>query len=119
MRNAPSLSFRSRATVVCAALGVASALAGAGAMVAPTVAAAADTCPVSQMSTASQPSCWQPFTDGPFNTELSSTPALASNSAAVVSHMTANNWSIGYPGSGYMLGPGSRPCSLPSRQTRR
>src|ERR1700709_219737 len=109
MLNDPSLSIRNRATAICTALGVASALAVGGAMVAPTVASAAGTCPVSQMSSTSQASCWQPFTGGPFNTELSSTPALAPNSAAVTSHMTSYNWSIGYPSSGYSLGPGSRP----------
>jgi hypothetical protein len=78
-------------------------------MITPTVAAAAGTCPVSQMSSSSQASCWQPFSGGLFDTQLSSTPALASDSAAVVSHMTSNDWSVGYPGGGYSLGPGSRP----------
>ena len=46
---------------------------------------------------------------GPFNTELSASPALASNSAAVVSHMNTYNWSVGLPGGGFTLGAGSRP----------
>jgi hypothetical protein len=110
-----SLSFRCRATAVCTALGIASALAGAATMVAPTAADAAS-CSLSQMSSTSQPACWQPFSaglfnGGPFNYELSSNPALAPNSAAVVSHMTSNNWSFGYPGyGGFALGSdGSRP----------
>jgi hypothetical protein len=114
MLNAASSSFRSRATAICTALGAASALAGAGTMVAPTVADAAS-CPLSQMSSTSQAACWQPFAaglfnGGPFNYQLSSTPALAPNSAAVASHMSSNNWTFGYPGyQGFMLGPGSRP----------
>jgi hypothetical protein len=108
-----SLSFRSRATAICTALGIASALTGAAAMVAPTVADAAS-CPVSQMSATSQSACWQPFSaglfnGGPFNYQLSANPKLAPNSDAVVSHMTSNNWTFGYPGyKGYMLGQGSR-----------
>ena len=105
--------FRSRATAICTAIGVASALVGAGAMVTPTAADAAS-CPMSQMSSTSQPACWQPFSaglfnGGPFNYKLSSNPTLAPNSAAVVSHMTSNNWTFGYPGyTGFMLGQGSR-----------
>ena len=108
-----SRSLRSRATAICTAFGIAAALAGAATMVAPTVAAAAS-CPVSQMSSTSQPACWQPFSSGifnggPFNYKLSSNPDLAPNSAAVVSHMTSNNWTFGYPGyQGFMLGQGSR-----------
>src|ERR1700748_2546435 len=103
------LSFRNRATVIGTALGVASALAVGGAMVAPTVAAAAPSCALSGMTSTSQGSCWHPADGGPFNTQLSASPALASNSAAVVSHMNTYNWSVGLPGGGFTLGAGSRP----------
>jgi hypothetical protein len=108
-----SLSFRSRATAIATAIAIGSGLAGAATMVAPTAADAAS-CSLSQMSSTSQPACWQPFSaglfnGGPFNYQLSSKPALAPNSAAVVSHMTSNNWTFGYPGyTGFMLGQGSR-----------
>jgi hypothetical protein len=114
MLNTPRLRFRERAVAfavaLCAALAVAATLAAGGEPGAPAVADAAAPCPLSQMSSGSQPACWQPFSGGPFNVELSSTPALASNSAAVVSHMTANNWWVGMSPSGFSLGVGgSRP----------
>jgi hypothetical protein len=114
MLNDPCHKFRGHSIAVCAALAGTSVLALAGTFVAPTVADAATSCSVSQMSSSSQPACWQPFKaglfdGGPFNTELSATPALAPNSAAVVSHMAAYNWSVGNPGGGFALGAGSRP----------
>jgi hypothetical protein len=50
-----------------------------------------------------------PFAGGPFNTALASAPALAPNSATVVAHMTAYNWSVGLPGGGFTMAGGSRP----------
>ena len=110
-----TVTSRKRIGALCAAA-VSAAMIGAGAMIALTGALGANTCPLSQMSSTSQPACWRPFSaglfnGGPFNYQLSSNPALAPNSAAVVSHMTANNWSFGYPGyHGFALGyDGSRP----------
>jgi hypothetical protein len=109
MLNDPCHKFRDRSVAVCAALAGTSVLALAGTFVAPTAADAATSCSLSQMSTSSEPACWHPFNGGPFNTQLSATPALASNSAAVVSHMAAYKWSVGNPGGGFQLGAGSRP----------
>jgi hypothetical protein len=114
MFNPPGLRFRARPVAISTTLLVAAALAVLGAMVTPTVADAAGSCPLSQVSSGSQPSCWQPFSGGPFNTQLSSTPALAPDSAAVVSHMTAYNWSVGFPGGGFTVAAGSRPLFFAS-----
>jgi hypothetical protein len=102
--------MRKRRIAIGSALAVASALALGATVVLPTVAdSATASCSLSAMSSTSQSACWHPFDGGPFNTELSSAPALASNSAAVVSHMTAYKWSVGYPGGGFTVGGGSRP----------
>ena len=108
MSDAPRPRSRVRLVAAFAALVVAAALAVAGALLTPTIADAAASCPLSQMSSSSQPACWHPFNGAPFNTALSSAPALAPNSAAVVSHMTAYKWSLGLPGGGFTVGAGSR-----------
>jgi hypothetical protein len=114
MFNDAPFKLRDRSAAICAAFGVASAIAVGGVMVAPTVAHAdATSCSLSQMSSSSQPACWHPFSGGAFNTELSATPELAPNSAAVVSHMTSYDWTIGN-GSGFSLGAGSRPVFFAS-----
>lgn len=60
-------------------------------------------CAVSHMTTASQSSCWHPFVAGPFNTELPTDPALASDSAAVVGHMEEYGWSFNGSNLGFSL----------------
>jgi hypothetical protein len=101
--------FRAHLVALTAALVVAVAVAAAGSVVAPTVADAATSCPLSEMSSTSQPACWHSFTGAPFSTALASAPALAPDSVAVVSHMTAYNWSVGLPGGGFTMTAGSRP----------
>jgi hypothetical protein len=101
--------LRAHLVALTAALVVAVAVAVTGAIVAPTVADAAPSCPLSEMSSTSQPACWHSFTGAPFNTALASAPALAPDSAAVVSHMTAYDWSVGLPGGGFTMDAGSRP----------
>jgi hypothetical protein len=108
MFDDPRPRFRVRPFATPVALVVAAVLAVAGALATPTPAGAAASCPVSQMSSSSQPACWHPFNGAPFNTALSSAPSLAPNSAAVISHMEAYNWSVGLPGGGFTVGAGSR-----------
>ncbi len=75
----------------------------------PASADATAPCSLTQMSAGSQPACWRPFDGGPFNTVLSSDPPLASNSAAVVTHMNHYGWTVGPSGGGLTIRPGSRP----------
>src|ERR1700761_4672750 len=65
------------------------------ALTAPGAAAAAPGCRLSQMSSTSQPACWKPFTaSSPFNSQLPSSPTLASGSAAEINHMVSAGWSL-------------------------
>jgi hypothetical protein len=113
MLNASPFRSPNRPLALCATVVVAAALALAW-LVMPATASATASCALSEMSSTSQPACWHAFSGGPFNTELSSDPALAPNSAAVVSHMTTYNWSVGPPGGGFSLGSGSRPVFFAS-----
>ena len=106
--------LRARLVALTAALVVAIAVAVAGEILTPMVARAATSCPLSQMSSTSQPACWHSFTGAPFNTALASAPALAPDSAAVVAHMTAYDWSVGLPGGGFTMAAGSRPVFFAS-----
>jgi hypothetical protein len=82
--------IRGFAGLVCGA-----AVALAGALGAPGAAAAATSCPLSEMTSASQPACFVPFSAvSPFNTPIPANQVLAADNAAVVAHMSTYDWSI-------------------------
>jgi hypothetical protein len=97
--------------ILAAAAAAAAVLASIVGLVTPISAAADATalCSLSQMTASSQPACWRPFDGGPFNTLVSSDPPLASNSPAVITHMTHYGWTFGPSGGGLAIGGGSRP----------
>ncbi|MFZ0384586.1 MAG: hypothetical protein WAL22_02875, partial [Solirubrobacteraceae bacterium] len=71
------------------------AVALAVALGAPGAAAAATSCPLSQMTSVSQPACFVPFSAvSPFNTPIPANQPLAPDSAAVLAHMSTYDWSI-------------------------
>ena len=74
-------------------------------------AASASSCGLSSVSSASQPSCWTPFTAGsPFNTLLPADPKLAADSAAVQQHMATYGWALDQSNTSFSLDDsGSRP----------
>jgi hypothetical protein len=81
--------------------------------VAPGGAAAATSCPLSEMTSASQPACFVPFSAvSPFNTPIPSNATLAPDNAAVLAHMSTYNWSIDGLNSKFDFNPdalGTRP----------
>jgi hypothetical protein len=107
-RHAHLRLIRRFSTLVCG-----SAVALLLTLVAPSWAKAAGTCPVTAMTSASQPACWTPFVPtSPFNTPLPPNPTLASDNAAVLAHMATYNWSIDGSNSDFDLSPthnGTRP----------
>jgi hypothetical protein len=80
---------------------------------APAGAAAATSCPLSEMTSASQPACFVPFSAvSPFNTPIPANAALASDNAAVLAHMSTYDWSIDGMNSKFDFNPdalGTRP----------
>ena len=113
MRRMPNHAQLHRRSLTALACTAAFALAAAGALLIPGPAQAnsPDACPSTQMSSASQPACWRPFSaSSPFNSQLSSSPALAPDSATVQQHMATYGWSIDGSTSGFSLsGSGTRP----------
>ena len=76
-------------------------------------AAAATSCPLSEMTSASQPACWVPFSaTSPFNTPIPANAALAPDNSAVLAHMSTYDWSIDGTNSVFDFNPdalGTRP----------
>ena len=61
----------------------------------PAAAGAATACPLSEMTSTSQPACFDPFSaTSPFNTPIPANQPLAADNAAVLAHMATYNWSI-------------------------
>jgi len=80
---------------------------------APGAAAAATSCPLSEMTSASQPACFVPFSAvSPFNTPIPANATLAPDNAAVLAHMSRYAWSIDGSNSEFDFNPnalGTRP----------
>jgi hypothetical protein len=75
--------------------------------------AAVGSCPLSEMTAASQPACWLPFSaTSPFNTPIPANASLAPNNAAVLAHIGSYDWSIDDSNSEFEFTPevdGTRP----------
>jgi hypothetical protein len=85
--SAPQLHLISTTVALaCAAL-----VALAGGLTTPAAAFAAGTCPLTAMTSSSQPICWQPFVaSSPINTPIPANPKLAADSQAVISRFESS-----------------------------
>ena len=76
------------------------------AFAAPAPAIAGGTCPVTEMTSASQSACWRPFADNSlFNTALPPAPKLAADSSTIASGMASNGWAIQGTSTGFSMTP--------------
>src|SRR3984957_2593600 len=118
LKTAPKLKNTDEDARLRLLRGVAAFACGAAAAVAvalgaPGAAAAATSCPLSEMTSASQPACFVPFSAvSPFNTPIPANATLAPDNAAVLAHMSRYAWSIDGSNSEFDFNPnalGTRP----------